>query len=122
MSALDSELMKLEMFPPGHEATSIMPMAIVQVMLLPKASVSRKVSSGRKTSWLSMPAKMGLGLLKRSTKVRGLIPKATPYMMKARTILTVFIPPAFKATEMLSILLAISGVIALRFKFRQKYE
>ena len=115
MFAFESELMKLEMFPPGHEATRIIPMAMVQLMLLPNANASRHVNMGSRTSWQSIPTKMGLGFLNRFRNVLGLMPSATPYMTKARMMLTVFIPPALSVTEMPSILLISSGDKVLKF-------
>ena len=116
--------MKLEMLPPGQEATRIMPSAMVQLMDRPKARASRKVSSGSRTSWQTMPRIKDLGLLKTSANIFGWIPRATPYMTKARTMLMVFMPPALSVTSMLSMIEVISGVIAhnLKVKVRKKYQ
>ena len=112
MFAFERELMKFEMLPPGQEATRIMPSAMVQLMDLPKASASRKVNSGRMTSWLTMPRISDLGFLNTFTNILGLIPRATPYITKASTMLMVFIPPALRVTSMLSIRAVVSGVIS----------
>ena len=112
MFAFERELMKFEMLPPGQEATRIMPSAMVQLMDLPKASASRKVNSGRMTSWLTMPRISDLGFLNTFTNILGLMPRATPYITKASTMLMVFIPPALRVTSMLSIRAVVSGVIS----------
>ena len=109
--ALDSELMKLEMLPPGQEATRIMPRAIVQLIQRPNSRASRKVSSGNRTSWLTIPRIRDLGLRKTSLNRPGRMPRATPYITKARTMLMVFMPPALSVTSMLSITEVISGLI-----------
>ena len=120
--ALERELMKLEMFPPGQEATRIMPSAMVQLIQCPKARASRKVSSGSRISWQQTPMIRDFGLLKTSANILGLMPSATPYMTKARTMLMVFMPPAFIVTLMPSMMEVISGlmVYVFRSKVRQK--
>ena len=57
-----------------------------------------QVKAGSRTSWQSMPSSTDLGFLNTSTKMRGLMPSATPYMTKARMMLMVFMPPAFRLT------------------------
>ena len=105
--AFDRELMKLDMLPPGQEATNIMPIAMVQLMLSFRQRASRKVNSGSSMHWHSIPSSTDFGLVNTSLKVCGLMPSATPYITNARTILMVFIPPALRLTLMLSIVLAI---------------
>ena len=112
--AFESELMKLEMLPPGHEATSIIPMAMVQEMEEPRASASRKVNSGSSMIWLHAPTSTDFGFLNTSTNILGLIPRATPYITNASTMFIVFIPPALRVTSMLSISETISGFISTR--------
>ena len=109
--ALASELMKLEILPPGQEATRIMPSAMVHEIhpTLSISKASRNVSSGSRTSWQHTPRMTDLGFWKTSTKVCGLMPSATPYITKARTMLMVFMPPAFIVTLMLSMAASIPG-------------
>ena len=101
--ALESEDMKLEMFPPGHEATSIIPSAIIGDIALPKPSARRKVNAGSSMNWQTIPRITDFGCLNTSANIFGLIPSATPYITKASTMFIVFIPPAFRLTWMLSI-------------------
>ena len=103
--------MKLEMLPPGQEATRIMPSAMVQLIQWPKARASRKVSSGSRMSWQQRPMIRDLGLPKTLANILGLMPRATPYITKARTMLMVFMPPAFIVTLIPSIMEVISGLI-----------
>lgn len=112
--AFESELMKLEMFPPGQEATSIIPMAMVQDIDEPSASASRKVNSGSRIIWLHAPTSTDLGFLNTSTNIPGLMPRATPYITNASTMLMVFMPPAFRVTSIPSISETISGFISTR--------
>ena len=48
--ALESDDMKLEILPPGQDATRIIPSAMDQLILGPSAIASKKVSNGRSTS------------------------------------------------------------------------
>ena len=96
--ALASELMKLEMLPPGQEATRIMPRPIMGEIHPVSAMASRQVNAGRSTSWHRMPSSTLLGFLNTSTKMAGLMPSETPYMTSARIILMVFMPPALRLT------------------------
>ena len=115
MLALESEEIKLEMFPPGQEATRIIPIAIVQVMLSPKARASRKVNRGSSTIWHTKPRITDLGLVKTLMNIFGLMPRATPNITNASTMLMVFIPPAFSVTLMASIAAAVSGLIRVHW-------
>jgi len=56
---LAMELIKFEMFPPGHAATKIIPNATVGVGL--SRSTNRKVRDGNKKVWLIKPTMAGLG-------------------------------------------------------------
>ena len=47
---LESEVMKFEMFPPGHDATRIIPKAIIGESQCPQTMVSSNVSAGSSTS------------------------------------------------------------------------
>ena len=111
MLAFARELMKLEMLPPGQAATRIMPIAIMGDIHPVMSIASPQVKAGRSTSWLSMSRSTDLGFLKTSTKMPGLMPRATPYITNARMIFMVFIPPALSDTLMLSMVLIISGAI-----------
>ena len=98
MLALPRELMKLEMLPPGQAATRIIPMAIMGEIQPVSRMARPQVKAGSSTSWHSIPSSTLLGLRKTSTKICGLMPRATPYITKARTMLMVFMPPAFRLT------------------------
>ena len=47
---LDREVMKFEMLPPGHEATRIIPNAIIGEIQCPHIMMRINVSAGRRTS------------------------------------------------------------------------
>ena len=111
MLAFESEDRKLEMFPPGQEATRIIPKPIIGEIQLPIRTASRNVNAGSRTSWQVMPSRTDFGLLKTSANIRGFIPRATPNITKARTRLIVFIPPALRVTLIWSIWAAVSGLI-----------
>ena len=57
-----------------------------------------QVRAGSRMSWHSMPRNTDLGFWKTSTKMWGLMPRATPYITNARMMLMVFMPPAFRFT------------------------
>lgn len=111
----DNEVMKFEMFPPGHDATRIIPNAIIREMLSPKAMIRTSVKAGRRTIWQTMPVIMDLGFLSMSTNVAGLIPSATPNITNANTILSRVEPP-FIETLMASMLALNSGLIMKVFR------
>ena len=98
MFAFARDDMKLEMLPPGQEATRIMPRPIMGEIHQLRRMASRQVKAGSRTSWHSMPSRTDFGLRNTSTKMPGLMPRATPNMTNARMILMVFIPPAFRFT------------------------
>ena len=102
MLPLDSEDRKFEMFPPGHDATSIIPSAIIGVMSGLNASTIANVIAGSDSHCSSSPIAMGLGFLMFSFMVRGLMPSATPNITKARMMFTIAIPlsPKFIVTEL----------------------
>ena len=52
---LDKEVMKLEMFPPGHDATRIIPRAIIGESQFLNVIVRRNVSAGSKMIWQIIP-------------------------------------------------------------------
>ena len=107
----ESEVMKLEMFPPGHDATRIIPSAIIGESQFLKVIVSRKVSAGKRISWHMIPRKTDCGFFAISTNVLGLIPSATPNITKARTIFIVFMPASFILTFIASRCAITSGLI-----------
>ena len=83
-----SEEMKFEIFPPGHEATSIIPNAMVGVMRFLNTMIRMKVVSGRKKNWEKKPTIVALGFRATFLKCSGLISRATPNMIKARVRLS----------------------------------
>ena len=111
MLALPSEDIKLEMLPPGQAATRIIPSPIIGEIHFDIRMARPQVNAGSRTSWQHIPSRTDLGFLKTSTKMLGLMPRATPYITKARTMLMVFIPPAFIVTWIASIAAAVCSVI-----------
>jgi len=77
---------KLEIFPPGHEATKSIPKATEGVINRPKASTARKVTAGSSRNWLDNPIMSNRGLLKMFLKFSQWIPRATPNMIKPMVI------------------------------------
>ena len=55
------------------------------------------------------------GLLNTSMNVPGRMPRETPNMTNARTMLMVFMPPAFRVTWIWSMAAAVSGDIGYQF-------
>ena len=92
--------MKLEMLPPGQDATSIMPRATIGVIQWFRAMQIRNVTAGSPTHCSRMPVMMDLGWRNTSLKVSSLIPRATPNMMKASRMLTIIMPFSPKLMEM----------------------
>ena len=93
MFPLESEEMKFEMLPPGHDATKIIPRAIIGVINGLRISAMAKVTAGNATHCKKIPKITDLGLVNTSLKVCGLIPNATPNITKASMIFTITIPP-----------------------------
>ena len=108
---LDSDVMKLEMFPPGHDATRIIPNAIIGDIQFLNVIVRRNVSAGRRINWQIIPNMTDLGFLMMSMNVLGLMPKATPNMTKASTMLIAFIPASFILTLIASRCAITSGLM-----------
>lgn len=79
-----SDEIKLEILPPGHAATSIIPKAIVGVIKFLNMSIIINVTAGRKKNWEKNPIIVALGLRATFLKCPGLISSATPNMIKAR--------------------------------------
>ena len=111
---LESDVMKFEMFPPGHDATRIMPRANIGETSFPIAMISTSVRAGRSTSWHTIPVIMDLGFFTMSTNVLGLIPSATPNITSARTTFRRVEPP-FIVTFKASISRIICSLIIIKF-------
>ena len=111
---LESEVMKFDMFPPGHEATRIIPRANIGEIRFPIVMISTSVRAGRSTSWHTMPVIMDLGFLTMSTNVLGLMPSATPNITSARTMFRRVEPP-FIVTLRASISRMICSLIIIKF-------
>ena len=88
----DSELIKFEMLPPGHDATKIIPNAIIGVMRGLRANTIANVAAGKTTHCDTIPKITDLGFVNTSLNVCSLIPKATPNITNARIKLTIVIP------------------------------
>ena len=89
----ESDEIKFEMLPPGHDATKIIPNAIIGVITGFNAKAMANVTAGRPTHCKMMPTITDLGFLNTSLNVCGLIPSATPNITKAKMMLTLVIPP-----------------------------
>lgn len=98
--ALDKEDMKLDMFPPGQAATSIMPMATMGVIWSFKSTISKNVMAGSRINWQVSPKIADLGFLKTFLNSAGLMPRATPNITSANTKLITLIPLAEKLSRM----------------------
>ena len=92
----DNDDKKLEILPPGHEATSIIPSAIIGVIRGLNAKTTANVTAGRANHCSIAPTNIDLGLLTSSFMVRGLMPRATPNITNARIIFTIIMPPSPK--------------------------
>ena len=90
------EVIKFDTFPPGHDATKIIPIATIGVMCLWKMMMRRKVIEGIKTHWPMRPIRMDLGSRNTFAKVPGLIPSATPYITIAKAMFSKSIPLLLK--------------------------
>jgi hypothetical protein len=106
--------MKLDTFPPGQDATRIIPKAIIGEMKSPHAIIRSKVRAGSRIIWHTIPVMIDFGFVKMSTNVEGLIPSATPNITNARTILRSVEPP-FIVTSIASRLAITSGLIMIVF-------
>jgi len=73
---------KLEIFPPGQDATKIIPSAKAGWGL--KARIKIKVSKGSKRNWEPTPAKTAFGFFFSWLKSAVFIPSATPNMIKPK--------------------------------------
>jgi hypothetical protein len=113
---LEREVMKLEILPPGQAATRIIPSPIIGLIQPVNVIARRKVKAGRKIIWQIAPRITDLGFFAISTKVLGLIPRATPNITNARTRFKAFIPASFMFTIMLLIASATSGFIYFGLK------
>ena len=102
MLPLDRDERKFEMLPPGHDATNIIPSAIIGVIRGLNVIATAKVMAGSATHCSSIPVMIDLGFLIMSLMVRGLMPRATPNITNARMMFTNTIPPSpkFIVTEL----------------------
>ena len=108
----ENEVMKLDIFPPGQAATRIIPSAIIGDIQSFNKIVSRKVNAGSSMIWHIIPSIIDFGLRTISRKDEGLMPKATPNITKARTILIMSMPVLFILTFIASSEAIISGLIS----------
>ena len=95
----ESDEMKFEMLPPGHDATKIIPNAIIGVITGLSIKATRNVTAGRPTHCNNTPVITDLGFANTSLNVRGLIPNDTPNITNARMMFTIIIPPSPKLME-----------------------
>lgn len=109
--------MKLEMFPPGQDAASIMPSPIIGDIQSFIRRVRKKVIIGSRMNWHNIPKMTDLGFLNTSMKVSGFIPSATPNITNASTTLRMVIPVGLILTCMASNACAISCFITCFFSF-----
>ena len=73
---------KLEIFPPGQDATKIIPNANMGCGL--KITINIKVRRGRRINWEKAPAMAAFGFVRNWWKSLESIPRATPNMMKPK--------------------------------------
>ena len=90
---LESDDMKLEMFPPGQDATRIIPNAIMGVITGERIRATANVTAGRATHCRNIPTNTDFGFLNTSLKVWNFIPSATPNIINASIMFTTAIPP-----------------------------
>src|SRR5690554_5064853 len=84
--APEIEDIKLEMFPPGQEATNIIPNANAGGGF--KIQTRRNVKNGSNKNWEITPTEALLGRFTTSLKSLGFMPKAIPNMIKPKHILS----------------------------------
>ena len=89
MLPFDNDDRKLEILPPGHDATNIIPRAIIGVIMRFNANAIANVIAGSANHCSSIPIIMGLGFLRKSLMVRGLMLRATPNITNAKMIFTI---------------------------------
>ena len=109
----EREEMKLEMLPPGQDATSIMPRATIGVIQWFRARQIRNVTAGSPTHCRRMPVMMDLGWRNTFLNVSVFIPRATPNIMKASRMLTIIMPFSPKLIEMELRLSSCSFIVCL---------
>lgn len=88
----DNDDMKLDILPPGHDATRIIPSAIIGVIRGLSANAMAKVTAGNATHCNKIPVITDLGAINILLNVCGLIPNATPNITNASMIFTIVIP------------------------------
>ena len=111
MFPLENDVMKFEIFPPGHAATNSIPSATIGEICSLNIIVNRNVNAGRSMIWHIIPTTIDFGFRTISRNDDGLIPSATPNMTKARTMFMMSIPTLFILTSIASINAIISGSI-----------
>lgn len=79
------ELMKFEMFPPGHEATKIIPKATEGLGF--NIKIKRKLRRGSNTNCETIPVTTDLGFLIMALNSSMRMSSATPNMIKAKAML-----------------------------------
>ena len=84
--AFASEDIKLEILPPGQEATKIIPIAMVGVIKFPNKMRRMNVTKGIAKNCEKNPIMVDFGFKAMSLKCWGFISRATPNIMKARVI------------------------------------
>ena len=106
----DNDVIKLEILPPGHDATKIIPMATIGVINGLRTIAKRQVTAGRITHCNSTPRITDFGFLKTSLNVLTLMPRATPNITNAKIKLTNNISPAPRLMVRLSRVLSSSFI------------
>ena len=89
----ESEVKKLDILPPGHDATNIIPSAIIGVIRGFNITAIRNVIAGRANHCNKTPVMIDFGFLIISFNLWGLIPRATPNITNARMMFTKNISP-----------------------------
>ena len=77
--------------------------------------VRRKVNAGKRMIWQTTPTTIDLGFRNISRNDDGLMPKATPNIIKARTRFIMSIPALFILTSIASMAEITSGVMGPSF-------
>lgn len=111
----ESDDMKLDMLPPGHDATKIIPMATIGVIKGLSIMVTRKVTAGSATHCIKIPTSADLGFLIISLNEFSRMPRATPNIINARITFTTCILPCVRATCRPSIFCKSSFIRVLLF-------
>lgn len=84
--AFASDDIKLDIFPPGQDATSIIPIAMVGVIKFPKRMSRINVTKGMAKNCEKNPIIVDFGFRAIFLKCSGFISRATPNIIKASVI------------------------------------